>query len=205
MHKQLRESLGSLECRAIATERKEALQVLIDYILFKREIDETILLNFICTHNSRRSHLAQIWAQTAAAYYHIDNVKCFSGGTEATALYPMIAETLKYQGFDFVKDNNSSNPEYKFSFASDADPIVAFSKVFDDPINPNKNFAAVMTCDHADQNCPIIHGCEKRIPITYEDPKISDGTDHQKATYLERSLQIGSEMMYVFNQVSRHL
>lgn len=199
----LRESLLSLECREIQNDRKALLQVLIDFILFKKEIDEEVNLNFICTHNSRRSHLAQIWAHTAAAYYGVDEISCFSGGTEATALFPMIAETLKYQGFNIEKENNLDNPKHKLYFQEDADPIIAFSKTFDDAANPNSNFAAVMTCNHADQNCPIIHGSEKRISLTYVDPKVSDGTDRQRATYLERSIQIGSEMIYVFNKVSK--
>ena len=59
-----------------------------------------------------------------------------------------------------------------------------------------------MTCDHASENCPIVPGAEKRISITYLDPKISDGTPEQKAVYEERSLQIATEMKYVFSQVT---
>lgn len=201
----LKESLGSLECQAIHSERKEVLQHLIDYILFKKKIDETVILNFICTHNSRRSHLAQIWAQTAAAFYGVREVSCFSGGTEATALFPMVAQTLEYQGFKIEKEEKDTNPKYQFYFSEEYPPIEAFSKTHDDPVNPTTGFAALMTCSHADQNCPIIHGSEKRISVMYEDPKVSDGSDQQKATYLERSIQIGSEMMYVFNQVDHAL
>jgi arsenate reductase len=58
-----------------------------------------------------------------------------------------------------------------------------------------------MTCSHADGNCPMITGAEKRIPITFEDPKISDGTVQQKEVYKERSLQIATELKYVFSEI----
>ena len=58
-----------------------------------------------------------------------------------------------------------------------------------------------MTCSHADENCPFIAGAEKRIPITYEDPKKFDNTPEQLAKYNERSLQIATELFYVFSKV----
>ena len=58
-----------------------------------------------------------------------------------------------------------------------------------------------MTCSHADGNCPFIAGAEKRIPITYEDPKLFDNTEQQAAKYEERSLQIATEMLYIFSQI----
>jgi arsenate reductase len=78
----------------ITQERKAVLQPLIDYIQIKASNQEEIRLNFICTHNSRRSHLSQVWAQTASSYFNISNVFCYSGGTEATALFPMAAKNI---------------------------------------------------------------------------------------------------------------
>jgi arsenate reductase (thioredoxin) len=68
----------------ISAERKEILQVLIDYIKSKRKAEAPIRLHFICTHNSRRSQFSQIWAQTAADYFQIP-AQCYSGGVEVTA------------------------------------------------------------------------------------------------------------------------
>jgi arsenate reductase len=45
----------------------------------------------------------------------------------------------------------------------------------------------------------FIAGAEKRIPITYEDP--FDNTPQQAEKYQERSLQIATEMLYVFSQI----
>ena len=172
----------ALETQKLSEERKSILQPLIDYINSKKKEEKAIQLNFICTHNSRRSHLAQVWAQTMAAYFQIKNIECFSGGTEATAVYPMIIETLD---------------------ASEKAPILAFPKKYDDAANPTKDFAAIMTCSQADEGCPFVAGSEKRIAIMYEDPKISDGTHQQKEVYAERSQQIATEMKYVFSQINQ--
>ena len=36
-------------------------------------------LNFICTHNSRRSQLAQVWAYYAAYYFNLLHIKLIKG------------------------------------------------------------------------------------------------------------------------------
>lgn len=187
----------------INEDRKIILQPLIDFIQQKVKDQKSIDINFICTHNSRRSHLAQIWAQTASAYFKISNVNCYSGGTETTALFLKIAETLFDSGFNIWKLNENENPVYAIKYAENALPIIGFSKKYDDPFNPKNSFAAVMTCSQADGGCPFIAGAEKRIPITFEDPKISDGTSEQTKVYNERSLQIAAEMFYVFSNINK--
>lgn len=185
----------------ISNDRKNILQPLIDYIQGKVNSKKRVNLNFICTHNSRRSHLAQIWAQFAAAYYNIPNINCYSGGTEKTALFPKVAETLENQGFQILKIADNINPIYAIKFDENSLPIIGFSKKYDNPFNPVSNFAAIMTCSQADEGCPFIAGAEKRIPITYDDPKISDGTTNQTEVYQQRSIEIATEMMYVFSQI----
>ena len=185
----------------ISNDRKNILQPLIDYIQGKVNSKKPVNLNFICTHNSRRSHLSQVWAQTSASFYNIDNVHCYSGGTEKTALFPKVAETLENQGFQILKIADNINPIYAIKFDENSLPIIGFSKKYDDPFNPVSNFAAIMTCSQADEGCPFISGAEKRIPITYEDPKISDDTTEQTEVYQQRSIEIATEMMYVFSQI----
>ncbi|MDH1883838.1 arsenate-mycothiol transferase ArsC [Empedobacter falsenii] len=185
----------------ICEDRKVVLQPLVFYIQEKVNDKQTINLNFICSHNSRRSHLAQIWAQFAAAYYNIPNINCYSGGTQETALFPKVAETLSNQGFQIFKIADSNNPIYAIKFDENCLPIIGFSKKYDDAYNPISNFVAILTCSQADDGCPFIAGAEKRIPITYEDPKISDGTTNQTEVYQQRSIEIATEMMYVFSQI----
>jgi arsenate reductase len=197
---QLERYASSISIDLVSEERKIILQALIDYIQKQRDNEEAVKLNFICTHNSRRSHLCQVWAKTMASYYQLENIKCYSGGTEATAVYPMIIKTLRNTGFEISQLNEDMNPTYKLRFNEEMCPMTLFSKTFDDATNPTENFAAVMTCGHADDNCPIIPKAT-RISVTYVDPKVSDGTPKQAAVYAERSLQIATEMKYVFSQI----
>lgn len=181
--------------------RKELLQHLSNYIQEKKKAGQAVRLVFICTHNSRRSHMAQLWAQAAATYYKLDDVVTFSGGTEATAFYPAAVKAMQELGFEIEKENNDSNPIYKVYFADNAAPVKVWSKKYDHEANPATGFCAVMTCTEADGNCPFVEGAEKRLAIPYEDPKISDGTAEQEQVYLKRAKQIGREMLYVFSKV----
>ena len=203
MFPEIQSIISQLNFKAISDERKETFQPLVEFVQTKVDKKEAIRINFICTHNSRRSHLSQIWAQVAAAYFEIRNVQCYSGGTEETALFPKVAETLSNQGFNIFKIVESNNPIYAIKYDANALPIIGFSKKYDIRFNPSSEFAAVMTCSQADGNCPFIAGAEKRIPITFEDPKTSDNTPEQTQVYAERSLQIATEMFYVFSEISR--
>lgn len=202
MYIKIIEVINSLDVARISEERKELLKELIEYIQEKAINNDEIRLNFICTHNSRRSHLSQVWAQTMAHYFQINNVFCYSGGTEATALFPMVVTTLQEKGFQIQSLAEGKNPIYSIKFSKKEPPIIGFSKVYDHPFNPTSSFAAIITCSQADTGCPFIAGTEKRIPITYEDPKVSDNTFKQTEVYSNRSLQIATEMYYVFSQIN---
>jgi arsenate reductase len=195
-------TINSLNTESISEERKKTLQLLIDFIQFKANANQEIRLNFICTHNSRRSHLSQVWAQVLAFHFNIKNVFCYSGGTEATALFPMVAKTLENTGFEIETISENKNPIYSIKYSENQHPIIGFSKKFDDNFNPKSEFAAILTCSHADQGCPFIAGAEKRIPVTFEDPKAFDNTPQQAEKYQERSLQIATELMYVFSKIN---
>lgn len=203
MFQDLLRTIGQLQLRDISEERKAVLQPLIDLLQRKAADKQAIHISFICTHNSRRSHLAQVWAQTAAAYYHIPDVHCYSGGTEATALFPKLAEILTSQGFSCSRIADTADPVYAIKYSENALPVIGFSKRYDHPFNPASGFIAVMTCSQADGDCPFIAGAVKRIPITYEDPKLSDDTPEQAEVYAARSLQIATEMFYVFSKIDR--
>ncbi len=186
---------------SVPNERKEVLNPLIDYIQNKVNSNEEIRLNFICTHNSRRSHLSQIWAQTMAFQFGIQKVFCYSGGTEATAMFPKVGETLVNQGFEIQKLSEEQNPVYAVKFDENQHPIICFSKAYFHDFNPKSEFGAIMTCNNADEGCPMVFGAEARFPIKYDDPKAFDGTDLMNEKYTQRSLQIASEMYYIFSQI----
>ncbi len=199
MFEKLENTIKEISELQISEEREMVLQPLIDYIKLKKEKGEAIRLNFICTHNSRRSHLAQVWAQTMAHYFNIPNVQCYSGGTEATAMFPKVLDTLALQGFECINLTNTKNAIHALKFDLNEAPIIGFSKVFDDAFNPSQQFAAILTCNSADEACPYIAGAEIRIPVKYDDPKAFDGTELMEEKYLERSKEIAAEMMLVFS------
>lgn len=195
--------IDGLKPQLISENRKKDLSPLIEFIRSKQSDHQAIHLHFICTHNSRRSHLSQIWAQTMAAHFGIEQVTCYSGGTEATALFPKVVETLRNVGFRIKSISNTENPIYAIKYAENEHPIIGFSKKLDDDFNPSSEFAAIMTCDSANEACPVIFGAAQRIPITYEDPKLFDHTPQQAEKYQERSLQIATEFCYIFSQIKK--
>jgi arsenate reductase len=203
MFENLSKTIETITKIEVSEERKSVLQPLVDYVQKKVNANEEIRLNFICTHNSRRSHLSQIWAQTMAFHFGFKNVFCYSGGTEATAMFPKVVETLTNQGFEIQKISQEQNPVYAIKFDQYQHPIIGFSKTYFDAFNPKSNFAAIMTCTNADEGCPMVFGAEARFSIKYDDPKAFDGTEIMNEKYTERSLQIASEMQYVFSEIKQ--
>ena len=186
----------------IPSDRKSELAKVADYVRERLAKSEPAKLTFICTHNSRRSHLSQIWAQVAAEYYGLAGVETFSGGTEATAFNPRAVAAMQRCGLKIVADDPAStNPRYSVLTSDSATPQVCFSKAYGDPPNPSKGYCAVMTCSQADDACPLVMGCDLRMPIRYEDPKVADDTEFESQRYDERSAQICTEMLYMMSLV----
>jgi len=195
MYMNLDSYVKSLSDHLIDDARKPILNEISDYI----ESSNSPKLNFICTHNSRRSHLSQVWAQTAA-YYHGIEVETFSGGTEATAFHPNAVAALQRAGFE-IKNPGGDNPRYEVQFNEEVAPMICYSKKFDEDPNPQSDFAAIMTCSEADEACPVVFGADQRIKLFYEDPKVADGTPQGASKYDERCRQIAAEMFYVFSNI----
>lgn len=187
------------EFNQIPAERRAELRKLADYVRAQRAAGKPADLLFVCTHNSRRSHISQLWAQAASAYYGVANVRTWSGGTEATNFNVNAVAALERAGFDIRKTSEGSNPLYDVHYTVDGDGYKAFSKKYSDPVNPQDNFAVVMTCANADRSCPNVHGASLRIAAHYDDPKASDGTSRQNATYDDCVRQIAREMLYTFS------
>ncbi len=185
----------------ISEERKELLAEFSKYIFEKAENLKEVNLTFICTHNSRRSHMTQIWAQTAAEYYSIPKIKCFSGGTEATAFNPRAVKSIRDLGLKIEQKDETENPVYLVYYSNEKEPLQCFSKIYSNKFNPHENFAAIMTCSNADKNCPVVFGAESRFPIRYDDPKEFDCSELEELKYSERFEQIGAEMLFVFNKI----
>lgn len=187
------------EFESIPAERKHVLQEITSFI----RNNTPASLVFICTHNSRRSHIAQVWAHTAAAYFNLQNVKSYSGGTEATAFNSGAVEALRETGFRIDQASSGNNPRYIVRYSDNHPAFEVFSKRYDDAENPSRDFAAIMTCTHADENCPVVVGAAARISLPYDDPKDFDGTEMEAIKYRERVLEIGREILYAFSLAER--
>jgi protein-tyrosine-phosphatase len=139
---------------------------------------------FVCTHNSRRSHMTQLLASAAARHFGLATVHTFSGGTEVTKVSPKAIAALQRVGFDEI------------------DPAVTFSKKIDHPINPKTDFVAVMVCSDADAACPVVSGATRRVSLPYVDPKLADGTPDEHDRYDEAVEQMGRDLVWVFGRLA---
>ena len=200
LHPQLLQQEEVCKERAISEKRKARLQEIADQISKLYEKREALSLLFVCTHNSRRSHLAQLWAQAWAHHFGWKGLHAYSAGTEATAIYPTVIKVLEETGFEVGLLINGDNPFYYISYSADAAPVLSFSKSLTHPYNPKSDFAAVMVCSEADEACPHVPGSASRITLPYEDPKVSDGTATELETYSRRSQQIAAEWYFIFSK-----
>lgn len=204
MNKMIKDEIVKLmqQLDSISEERREMLDTLTSAVNESLSKHNAVNLLYVCTHNSRRSHFGQVAGTLAAAYFGLDSVKCYSAGTELTAMNHNAVKTLTDFGFSVSQSGNEKNPNYTFD-ADGVSPISCFSKRFDDESIPRDNAIAIMTCTDAEQNCPFIPGAVRRIALPYQDPKQSDGTGMEQQVYAERFLQILGEALYVFSGLNR--
>ena len=189
------------ELELIPTARRATLDGLAHFVAERCRAGERADLIFICTHNSRRSHMAQLWSQAAAHRFGVTGVATYSGGTEATAFNPRAVAALERAGFLIEATTAGANPVYAVRYNADMAPMECFSKVYDQPPNPTEDFCAVMTCGEAEAACPIVFGAEERISLPYDDPKAADGSAEETTVYDERCRHIAREMLYAFSRV----
>lgn len=188
----------------ITPQRDQVMKDLASWMSEKHQKNETINLIFVCTHNSRRSHMSQLWAQAAARYLGLDHVRTYSGGTEATAFNPRSVRALSQHGFVIINTKERvENPIYETSIAAEGPSVLSFSKKFGHESNPKENFAAVMVCSDADTKCPFVPGATTRVALPYIDPKQSDNTPQESTTYLAKSEEIGREMLWMMSLIQR--
>lgn len=195
---------NSLKKVNLTSNRKELLLRIAETIAKEYSLHEVVHLNFICTHNSRRSQLGQVWGFYAAQYFGL-NIKSFSGGTEVTAFFRNTVKTLQKVGFTFqLEDFSHQNPKYRISFSGTNDSILGFSKLYNDTVNIEP-YMVITTCDSADQNCPFIPTATFRFYLPFVDPKHSDGSANQEDVYLQTNRQIAGEVHFIFANVKKML
>ncbi len=194
----------STEFNQIPEERKAELKDIANFIVEQRKDHKSANLLFVCTSNSRRSHMAQVWSQIASYYYGIDSVFTFSGGTEQTRVNINAIDALIRTGIEIYSNNECENPLRYIRVGNKINPWVIFSKKYTDATNPKNNFAAVMVCSEADKACPFVEGAETRIGLPYQDPKEFDNSPLKEAKYDERCRQIAREMFFIMDLFSKN-
>ncbi len=183
--------------------RREELLELAGFIRETQQAAKQPQLTFICTHNSRRSHMAQLWMAAAMAYADAGKVSTYSGGTEVTAFNERAVTAMHNAGFRIKGDGANTNPTYEVRWSDEVAGSSSFSKHYAHESNPQQNFAAVMTCSQADEACPIVFGAAARFSIAYDDPKLADNTPEEAGRYAERCAQIAREMLFVAMAVKK--
>ncbi len=195
--------LNQVKSLPISADRLRLLHSIATEITTLLQANKKVNLQFVCTHNSRRSQFSQIWAHAFCHYFNLHTVHCFSAGTEATALFAKVAETLACQGMQVSKLTSDNNPFYLIKPFEDSQPLFCFSKTLSHPISPKSNVIALMTCSEADEACPVVSGAVARFPLRYVDPKHADHTPEMDATYLRCSNIIASELFELFAHVAK--
>lgn len=191
------------EFHQIPEDRKADLRELAAFIQQELVEGKVPQLTFICTHNSRRSHMAQLWMAAAMAYAQAGRVATYSGGTEVTAFNPRAVKAMRDAGFKMESDAKKNNPNYTVRWSDEQDGTTCFSKHYAHQSNPQTGFAAVMTCSQADEACPIVFGAAARFAMPYEDPKLADDSPKEAERYAERCQQIARELLFVAQTVKK--
>ncbi|MBM3262777.1 MAG: protein-tyrosine-phosphatase [candidate division Zixibacteria bacterium] len=185
----------------ISNERRHALNRIAAYVDACVKTGKNARLTFVCTHNSRRSQMAQIWAHTAAVWYGVPQVHTFSGGSEVTAFDVRAIRALVRAGFRIDQESRDNNSIFWVKSGPDRIPVEAFSKLYNDPVNPSEDFCAVMTCTEADRTCPMPPGAVGRVVVPYRDPKWHDDLPDEIRRYDDCCRQISAEMFWIFSRL----
>lgn len=186
------------EQNLITSARKSELQDLAKLILLHLAEQEDCRLAYICTHNSRRSQLSELWMFAGIRFFKIERLEVVSAGTEATAFNPRMVAALRRYGFDLMSNYKATNPTYELRLSYTAMPDHEFySKTYEHPSLAEEKYVAIMVCDHAHETCPVIPSASDRFPLLYVDPKVSDDTPQESDTYDAKVKEIGREMMYL--------
>lgn len=191
-----------VEGAEIPEDRQKELLKISRYVAECQAQGKPAKLLFVCTHNSRRSHLAQLWAKIGATHFGLVGIETFSGGTETTAMNRRTVAALQRAGLEITAaEDDVTNPKYSVVFGKVASPHICFSKTLTEPPNPTEKFAAIMTCSSADASCPTVTGCELRLSLPYEDPKVADNTPREATAYDDKCKEIAREMLFVMSRV----
>lgn len=157
----------------------------------------------VCTHNSRRSQLAQVYLALALAEAGVADVRVDSAGTEVTAVASGIVGVLRERGFDVDGDYTVGNP--RLAVRGHGLALELWSKTLDEALTATDGapVIAIMVCAAADDHCPYVPGAVYRARLPFDDPKRADHTPEAPAAYREAAEAIEAEMRVVAREAAR--
>jgi arsenate reductase (thioredoxin) len=191
---------------------RAAADELVTWIATNYQSGKPLSVIVVCTGNSRRSILGSTMGNIAAAYNGMPDICFYSGGTAPSAFNSRTVATLKEIGVEIEPSgkeaprgsSGEANPIYRIRWGTGLEAL-EFSKLYSDAHNPQSGFVAIMVCNQADAECPVVKGAGQRISAPYADPKEYDGADFEAAKYAERRDEIGRFMLSALTQARRRL
>ena len=186
------------EYEGIPFERRVVLDEIANYTLGTIQFDGNAEILLIGSNNATRSILAEAWANAAAYYYGIDNVKISSGGVTKKEISRYAIMALEKAGFIIYRKQQIGVEQYEVKYTYHIDPLVISSKLYNDKDNPDLNFGSVILCPNADINLPVVKGNNFRTSLHYFDPIAYENDPDVLDKYLDKSHEIALEMFYLF-------
>ena len=180
---------------SIKSGRLDVLDKIASKITSRLKLDLKANVVFVCTHNSRRSQIAEVSLRSFLKVLQIPEISVFSCGTEKTGIPDQIVRLLEGLGFEVLKTGE---------FINVGSEITLSSKTFDDPGLP-PNLLAIMVCDHASESCPFVPSFSERISLEFQDPKSADGSPQETVSYENAWKKISREMAYLALKLEENL
>lgn len=199
--------------------RRAAAMKLSNAIVSRFRPGTTLPVIVVCTGNSRRSIMGAAFGNASATNEGLNDIRFYSGGTEPSSFNTRTVSTLRSVGFEIAETGELvtagavgiANPIYLLSWGRSKQPVASvlgvkeFSKPYSHSENPQSGFIAVVVCDRADAQCPIVAGAVERISMPFADPKSADGTPSEAITYAASRDAIGTAMLFALSEARRRL
>ena len=158
--------------------------------VINENLNKTRSIVFLCTHNSRRSQICEVWGKVFAEIYR-KKININSAGAFKTVVHSQVYESIVKCGL--VVDNKKEIFFDKKKFKLNSKTIDSLTM---------KNFIAVMTCSNAEKSCPNDPRSIRNIKMFFNDPRIYDETDKMSREYLNTTIYIAEELNYIFKNIN---
>ena len=192
-------TLADLNARVDPT-RRPALRSCAAAIARQLDARGEVSVVAVCTHNSRRSQLAEVWLAVASAAAGLGGVSVCSGGSDPVAVAPGAIAVLRERGFRVEADTADANPRLRVRGHGIEREL--YAKPLGEAVAgvPLRGGVALMVCAAADAACPPVPQVGYRARLPFADPRHADGTPGEAAAYRAASDRIEAEMRWLVRE-----